>query len=484
MRKLLNDDRGLAMVTAVLALMVVTSLATAGFSLATHDLNSSAGDRRRTQAIHAAEAGLDRFLQYLSLPTTSVTAPACGANVVPNDTTLTPASFSVTATYYTTTTAGSQMTCTGGVLSSGITPGAVLIHSVGTAAGVTRTMDGWYAIASTPGQKQIFGGAIYAFGDVTIQGQGVINGPSTNPNGGDIYSAGNVALGGSGNGDTINGKVWAAGTLTLKGGTEVKLDAISKGDLTTSGGATVDGNVRSSMGALSLGNNTAVFGNGLYCTGSAPSSSAVKGTITKTTPCDPTVPNIDTWGQHAFVFDPVAAANNGYTVKTYTGLTACASAQAFIPTIPSGAKYVIRIQKDPITGLSCQLSYTSTVTVNGDLEIVSDGTLSLGSQALITSPVERKLILAFDYSTAGPPCANQSITLGGQASISTNLDTLMYTPCQVSFNAGSNTLKGQIVSAGVSLGGHAQINTYPILVETQSGFGFAETMLYRREVIS
>jgi hypothetical protein len=344
-------------------------------------------------------------------------------------------------------------------------------------------MDGWYTIAATPGQKQLFGGAIYAFGNVTIQGQGLITGPNANPNGGDIYSTGNVALGGSGNGDTINGKIWALGSLSLSGGTEIKLDAITKGDISTNGGATIDGNARSSLGQLSFSNNTTVFGNALYCTGTAPSSSVVKGTITKTTPCDATVPNVDPWAQHAFVFDPVAAQNSGYSIVTYTGTTACASAQSLIPTLATGSKTVIRIQKDPITGLSCQMSYSGTVTIKGDLEIVSDGTISMGSQALLTSPSEHKLVLAFDYSTAGPPCADVAINMQAQATISTNLDTLMFTPCQVTLNAQSNAIKGQVISGGVSLGAHSSITTFPVLVESQSAFGFAETMLYRREVI-
>ena len=55
----LNREEGLAMVTAVLVSMVVLFFAIAVVQLSLHNTNASARDRKRVQAVSAAEAGLD-----------------------------------------------------------------------------------------------------------------------------------------------------------------------------------------------------------------------------------------------------------------------------------------------------------------------------------------------------------------------------------------------------------------------------------------
>src|SRR5687767_6804530 len=101
----LREDGGMAMVTAIMAGMVVLTLSTVGFQLATHNLDQSAGNRRDVQTIHAAEAGLDRFLDYLA-NTAPVAGPACAYPFTGTSETLATepvTTFSVTATYYATT---------------------------------------------------------------------------------------------------------------------------------------------------------------------------------------------------------------------------------------------------------------------------------------------------------------------------------------------------------------------------------------------
>jgi hypothetical protein len=119
----LRSDDGLAMVTAILAMMIVAAVTAAGFEMSTHDLNQSAGDRRRVQAIHAAEAGVDRFVTYLS--TAPITGTACS---LPTETlpTTPSSSFTVTATFYANLDDDTPLPCPPSTV-----PGAVLVHSVG-----------------------------------------------------------------------------------------------------------------------------------------------------------------------------------------------------------------------------------------------------------------------------------------------------------------------------------------------------------------
>src|SRR4051794_17918195 len=61
-----HDDRGFAMITALLVVVVAAFLGATAVAIATHDQDASARDRARTQSIHAAEAGIDTTLKTIS----------------------------------------------------------------------------------------------------------------------------------------------------------------------------------------------------------------------------------------------------------------------------------------------------------------------------------------------------------------------------------------------------------------------------------
>ena len=73
-RRLYEEERGIALVTAMMMTMVVLTLSVVMVNLAIHNSTSSAQDRARVQAVHAAEAGIDvvysqmRQYGYASLP--------------------------------------------------------------------------------------------------------------------------------------------------------------------------------------------------------------------------------------------------------------------------------------------------------------------------------------------------------------------------------------------------------------------------------
>ncbi|MCA1727150.1 MAG: hypothetical protein LC722_05725, partial [Actinobacteria bacterium] len=60
--RLHRDEEGIAMITAMLVGMVTLSLSLVSVQLAVHNSGQSSYDRKRVQAIHAAEAGLDAYL--------------------------------------------------------------------------------------------------------------------------------------------------------------------------------------------------------------------------------------------------------------------------------------------------------------------------------------------------------------------------------------------------------------------------------------
>jgi hypothetical protein len=472
MLRLAGNESGLAMITAILVMSVVAVLSVAGYSLAAHNLDASGNDRRSAQAIHAAEAGIDRFLDYLN--TAPVSGPACS---LPAETlgTSPPATFTVTATYYPDQSGTSAaLPCP---LTS--TPAAVVIHSVGTAGGRSRTMESSVWLSSVPGGSPIDNAAVFADSLANWNGAANVLG---NPDNADLYSNGDLNLSGGG---TVYGNVLSQGSLVLGGTTDVKKDAIAKGTWSSNGGAIVRGNARSSTSSLTNGN--VIYGNAYYCTGSAPGGT-VNGTKVHECP-NPTLPAVPIipaqFGAGSFpvfTYVPSDWQQAGYTIQTYsTGTNAdCTNAQNFINAISSG-NYVIRIAS------ACDLRWTGGATVNtkGNLAIVSDGTLTMtsGSSFGNTSSTNHKLFLFFNVSTPRP-CAITGISFTGQASTGGNNTTIMYDPCAVKFTGGAFVLNGQIVGGTVTFGSNSTIQYQSTPVPGQNPSGFAEKEQYRREIIS
>ena len=466
MRRLLKEDGGIAMVTSLLVMVIIASFATAGFTLAKHTLDSSGNDRRGVQAIHAAEAGIDDFMTYLSTVPTNTVSCATRTGTLPT----TPSStFSAVATFYATSSDTTALNCpSGGSLAS--FPGAVVIRSTGTSAGVARVMEGFYGLAGLQGGYTLYNGAVYSDGAANFSGQATMTG---NPYGADLVSNGNVSLGGGG---TIYGNIYAQGTLALGGGTEVKQDAISKLGLTMTGGAIIRGNARSSTQNISESNNSTIGANAYYCTGSPPSPV----TGQKLQECNSALPSTKTWSQLTFTYNATDWTSNGnnYTIHTFNDPNACTNAKNYIQGSIASGDHVIRINS------TCTLSYGGhdTANVKGNLAIVSNGPLDMASQSLMTSTNgQHNLYLMFNILTARP-CATAGVSFNSQALIDSTLNALLYSPCVISFGAQSSTLTGQIIGGSVSFGAGSNITTVPVQIPGNNPNGFQQTMLYRREV--
>lgn len=471
--KPIRDERGVAMITAVLVMMVLVSISAAGFSIASHNLDSSARGRRSIQAVHAAEAGIDRFLNYLN--TAPIAGPACS---LPTESlpTKPPSSFTVTATYYPDVTGNSTpLTCPVASV-----PASVRIRAVGTTAGVSRTMESLVGLSTVPGGTSLVNAAVFADTLANWNGSAAVYG---NPDDADLYSNGDLNLSGGGN---VYGNVLAQGSLVLGGNTDVKKDAIAKGAWSSNGGAIVRGNARSSTAGLTNGN--IIYGNAYYCTGSAPGG-AINGSKIRECP-NPTLPSVPiipalfgggTFPVFTYNTPDWTGATPPYTIQTYgTGTNLdCTNAQNFINSITSG-NYVVRIVS------SCDLRWASgtVVQTHGNLAIISDGTLTMSGGASFgnATSTKNKLFLFFNINTPRP-CSSTGISFTGQSSTGTTNATLMYTPCGVKFTGGAFTLDGQIVGGSVTFGSNSTITYESVPIPGNNPNGFSEKEQYRREII-
>jgi len=467
-----HDDRGIATITAILVMMIMTALSLTAFAVSSHDLSASGGDRSRVQSVSAAEAGLDRF--FLVVQQTPSAQVPCGTPLANQPLAIAPsAQYSVSVTYYDANQG--VITCAGGVPTS--TPSGILIRSVGTEGTSTRTMESFVRL--TPAAGGSFGNdAIYAGTTFTDSGQANVIG---NPDNGDVYSNGNLVMSGGG---TVNGAVRTQGTLIMSGGTQVKRDLTVEKSITMSGGSIAWGNANSATSLINVsGGGTTIKGDANACTGIV-NSGTING-AQHPTAC-PAPPPVEPWPGYTY-----NQSNwTGYTVNTYTGSNACTNAIAFLTTLngtQTAGNQLVRI-----SGTNCQLSISGgkNIKPKGDLAIVSDGSLAISGGSTFSNPDgpsnRHKLLLMFSIGqTPGGSCPNPSgITLSGQTMIDSNLDTLLYTPCSVVNSGGTLVATGQIYADNfVNLSGGTSLTFKGIVVPGLSGGYFNQDIAYIREVI-
>jgi len=475
--RLLSDDRGIALITALIVTFVATTIASAGFTLATHNLDQSGGDRRQTDAIHAAEAGVDSYLQYLS--TAPITGTACSR---PNGTLTAspPATYTVSATFYTSTDAATPMTCSGGVLAGGAAPGAILVHAVGTAGGKSRTMEAWYGLNTGQTVIPAFTGAVYSYNNATFSGGAAQFSSITHQ--GDLYAEnGDINLSGS---SLIDGAIETHnGKITMSGSAQALGNVTSSDTLTTSGGVIIWGNGRSSTADNK--NGAVIKGTEYYCT--TKQGVGLGGTVKD---CNSSLP-VDrgafpyfSWSN--FQTNMGSLTEGSYTIHSYNTGTAsdCTNAYNYIVGGPTGNNAVY-------IGTNCSLNFSGGVAipVNGNLAIVSVGSLNLSGGSYFNPPNAASgyhLRLEFNINSTAPACNSNGIVFSGGSTTGAGILAEMRTPCYANFSGGSFSGTGSLLAGNVNFSGGSAINAQPTQDPSHvlGAAGFTVIFKYRREVIS
>jgi hypothetical protein len=479
LRVAMRDDRGIAMVTAILVMMVVTSLSVAAVSMSSHELNSSGIDRSRVQSVNAAEAGIDRMYQYVE--TTPINSLPC-ANPFSTPQTLSvspPASYTISATYY--DASQNVLPCSVTVPSDAK---GMVIKAVGVEGRATRTMESFVRL--THGASGSFGPyAIYAGSILTASGQSNVIGNPPGTNNGDVYSIDALKLSGGG---TIAGNVFTRKTLDLGGGTLVNRDALAKQAITMNGGAKITGSATSSAASVSLtGSGTQIVGDAYACTAMPSVNSGATIGGAKHYPVCPIPASPDAVAFPGYVYDPANWTAKGYTIQSFggSGNTPCNNAETWIdnnlvtPYATTG-NYVIRI-----SGSTCQLTVNGgkNVKLRGDLAILSDGSLALSGGSTFSSGDNAPHTLHLMFGLGGAGSCNDGISFSGGTTMDPLLDVLIYTPCWVKVTGGALVMKGQILAGNsVDFGGGTSLTYDGISVPGLSSGYFYQDIVYIREI--
>jgi hypothetical protein len=466
-----SDDRGMAMITALLAGLVVASLGLVVVQLSAHNATSSSFDRKRVQAIDAAEAGVNAYFSALR---TQADAAMC--TPVDGDLAYSPGShYHVTIELYSTwPPTGSPLPCPP---PADPPPAAAKVTAVGTAVSpgstnaVSRTMQ--TEVRLVPLYPQT---AFGVFSDTGLNFQNKLTMNGNVGNDANAYTNGNFTMA---NNTVIAGSVFAQGTSSVTNG-------VVKGDIWSNGSnsvhsLTVFGSLTSSTSNVSLTNNSHVYRDAKAGgTISADGSSQIDGVRIEHANLGPppqqSFPHVE--------YNPTAWQNAGYTIRP--DYTDCASAKAAI--IAGGTPGQSLVFRIPST---CTLTFSNNdaVTVKGNLAIITDGGFLTQNKVTFQGTAPYKLYVisrwreGLNCATVDPVSGKPQYDLNfsNQTQIN-NLSLFAYSPCTLNYgNNNASGSAGQLIGRTVNITNQLIFNYRPVIVpDIVTGFGVE--IAYLREV--
>ena len=454
----LREERGVALITAMLVSMVVVTLGVTSVTLAMHNSEQSARSRERVESIAVAEAGLNYVFSHLQSgsPETfecSITRALAGT---PN------ATFTATVTFYDEN--GEPIDCA--TLDEDSEPDSALIRSTGTSLGddPARTMEAFLHLVPVRGTP--FGDfAVYSDASPTFNSNTQVFGGDSHD--GNVYTNGNAIIEGNAQ---MYGDVWAQGFIQLESNSEVKEDVWAGTYVQMDQNSRVLGNARASTSYLNLGTGAHVHGDGRA--GGAITlgpGAAIDGLQVPNTPTDP--PPSQEFPE--FTYDPTAWTEAGYNLQVVSD---CLAARTFINSGITG-NWVVRIP------FSCDLSISTgtSPTLRGHLAIISDGSLTMNSNSQFKSDGgQHNLHLIFGLGGASP-C---DITFRSNTQIASGIKTLLYTPCTINLNSNSLVIEGQVFAGGVNFNSNSDLTFDAIDVPGVGASRFDEDIRYIREIVT
>ncbi len=471
-------DGGYAVVTAVLASMVVLTLSVLALSLSSHNQDASAHDRERVRGVHAAEAGINAALGAIRVSGNNPGNLPCSLQDDLTDSLA--AHYDVTIHYYTRWPLddANLMACGEGTGLSAA-PGAVLIEAIGEANGVRRRME--TAARLSPAYGGSFDKAVYSVSSPDVGNDLVIEG--------DVYTNEDWACP---NKTVVNGNLYAQGNIDMANTCEVKKDAWAGGTIGMRNAARIGHDARAAdvekttEYSIVLQKNDEVrvvnrVDASRTCDGcDAPrvDPALVSEDVSELSPPpEDEFPQLD-WNEQDWL-------DEGFLLHEELS---CADALTTIETLADAAspdlnKNVVRIYD------RCLLEFArdGRFALGNDLAIITDGSIKFvneGEWVGKGSPTPTLyLIVPFVASDGFSPCdepeGNGDITKQN-ATRFVDIYFFVYTPCTVTFaNQNDSNTEGQIYGGTVNLANFFRITGRAAFVP---GTGNGELVGYRAEV--
>jgi hypothetical protein len=433
-----SGESGIAMMSAILVIAVLSLVAILATQIAVHNNETSSVDRKRTQSIAAAEAGLDVSYKELS----GVTYPCTITRDL--DTKPTKSRLTATITYYGEYPAVTALPCTGANYTGTTVPRAAEINVVGTqttAGGQETTQYGerqfqslvkLNPVTSTSG----FNKAIFANGNLAFNNNTTILGNVGND--ADVYTNNQFVCS---NSLSIQGSVIGQLGADLSNSCQVAVDLYVKNNINMSNSVNIGRDAKSSKGNISVTSPAARINHDAIAFGTITTASASNVGNAKIQGAN--IPDPTALAFPVVTFDnPVQAQwlSAGYTVVD-TG-SSCAATYAAVAAMATATG-----PKAIKTSCFLQWSNNTTITLAHDLAIFSTGGFAPTNRFEVRSSatgVKRKMYWIIPHGTAASPCSSPVLQTSNLTKF-IDVDTFMYTPCSVSVNNNTSS-SGQIYS--------------------------------------
>jgi hypothetical protein len=478
LKRLREEERGVAMILAVSVAFVVLILTTVVVAQSIHSIESSGYDRERLLSINAAEAGTNRWYAYLqTTPSVTMAAdPGCSAStglLTLSDTVQSgpsTAAYSAVGTFYASdgTTTMSCKTFTDTTF-----PSYAKVRSTGTINGSpNRTLETYVRLTPNYGG---FGAAILAVNGTTVTNSFTINGNTGND--GDMYFLnGNFRVT---NSMTLSGNIYVPnGSAQIENTSTVKGNVWANGDVTLQNSATIQGDALSSNGNIG---GVGTINDDATAAGTVTTTNLTIGGIVTQGVTMPAVPT-QTFPQITSNTAPWIAS--GYTLVDYSanvGLTKCAKARDWIKnTWPGSAITNALIRID--TTCTFTNSNNDIFSIKGNLAILNDGGVNLTQQSNwngTTGSVKHiHFISVYSATCSG---TTKDITVSNNTNFNSFTDVSFYTPCTATMS-NQNAFSGQVLSKDVTIGNNFKMTYKPVLVPGITGVtGFKQDISYIHE---
>ncbi|MBI2168230.1 MAG: hypothetical protein HYU28_01835 [Actinobacteria bacterium] len=399
-RRRMTDESGTGVVTALMITIIVFTLGATWTSVAVHQVQSSSHERRREQALNAAEAGINYAFSQLSGDAgwagTSGPVPLGDAT----------GEFEVS---WTPVDPSDPDDLDRYIVAKGYAPAKASDQRA------ARQLEQQVTLVPTDG----FSFALFASpGGVAGQNNSTITG--------DVYSAGNLDLS---NSAKYFGDVVALGNITSSNNSTVG------GDVQAGGNVTLDNSATTVQGNLLAGGNVTMTGTvlGDVQAGGSISGGTVEGTVAPNSPPSPP----PTLSQPTFTWDP---ANYSPTPSSWSSASAFTS---YWNSNLSGFSGHHRITGGSGGGNTITLDKKWTMT--GDVTIVTDGPIVLSRD--IANGTSGNVNLTVISLTSTDP----AVSLTNNLSMPSSIRILIYAPnARVDFSQLKD-FHGVVYADGINL---------------------------------
>ena len=466
-----RDEKGIALISSLMVMMVVTMLGIGAVAIAQHNLTATATNRKEVQSIGAAEAGIDLTINSLqnAVPPCSTSGTLSSAP--------TTSSYSVAITYY-SSFPGSPLNCSD-VQAGNSIPLWAQLTSTGTttAAGFgNRVMEALVQMTAIP--SAAFNKAIFAQGNLTFNNKTTLNG--NGKNNADVYTNTSFTCT---NNEQFYGNVYSEGDMTGSNTCSTSGDWWAAGKITASGNGSVGGSVyaagcndttkgcsagASTSGNISLSNNYTVVKN-----------ATAKGTISPT-PCGSGQVIQGTCSTSANPgpppYQPFPVVDYNSSAWSGAGFTNQINDGSNCSKVTSDLQALATASTPTVITTSCYIDWgKNTWTFNTDVAVFSTGgfgsTNNVGFQSATSTSHSFYMIVPVHLigSQTLTTCDSNdgNITFTNKTSINSTSNPLVsfvYTPCNVTIN-NNQTHVGQIYGGGnVTVTNQFNMNFKPLNV--------------------